>query len=563
VLIAFCIFQAYHTRETTFLKLFTKKNSIDKTPQEFLLTSETMTDSIKKLQSENYLCWTRRNDCTSYFIIHGFNANSNAKWVQQLRDEFFLRHSTSGLINVFTVDWPTSILNVNADEGINLNSYKNDVEVTLPQSVLDLKELTLNLIELKYLQSNESTLFLHCIGHSLGAHFCGLFGKQLSSSMQIKPRRITGLDPAGPLFDRKERTKRLDRGDALFVDIIHTNNFGFGLAKSVGDVDFYPNGGSEQPGCGRSASSSILINLASLLASDLMNNLCNHNRAYELFTSSLNKCKFNAYECYDYSCFLNGNSDYKNSNLMGLDAITKEEPYNYYLETRAAYPFCFETTCTYQKKQGYCAYGKEKKGECYKLNDKSCGTNNRYWCCLERKEKLIEKDLTLVIDTSSRSSEEFQKAINFLASVIKSSEINQESTRLAIIDYSSATTQTRTYLKQDNSQQYLLNVINSIPIDMIGPNTKRPSSPHLIDALKQCQNVYKLENGMRDLSKGIDKQVIFISGDELSKNEQAVQIVKQLGDQGKAYICINLKNFFRIKKQTKFFKRCECSEYFA
>ena len=68
---------------------------------------------------------------------------------------------------------------------------------------------------------------------------------------------------------------------------------------------------------------------------------------------------------------------------------------------------------------------------------------------------------------------------------------------------------------------------------------------------------------MRDLSKGIDKQVIFISGDELSKNEQAVQIVKQLGDQGKAYICINLKHFFRIKKQTKFFKRCECSEYFA
>jgi hypothetical protein len=104
---------------------------------------------------------------------------------------------------------------------------------------------------------------------------------------------------------------------------------------------------------------------------------------------------------------------------------------------------------------------------------------------------------------------------------------------------------------------------NLVAIDMIGPNTKRPSSPHLIDALKQCQNVYKLENGMRDLSKGIDKQVMFISGDELSKNEQAVKIVKQLGDQGKAYICINLKNFFRIKKQTKFFKRCECSEYFA
>ena len=63
LLILFCIFQTYNVEgTTTFLKLFTKKNSTDKTPKEFLLTSKHITDSIKKLESENYLCWTRKND---------------------------------------------------------------------------------------------------------------------------------------------------------------------------------------------------------------------------------------------------------------------------------------------------------------------------------------------------------------------------------------------------------------------------------------------------------------------------------------------------------------------
>ena len=50
---------------------------------------------------------------------------------------FFKRHSSSGLKNVFTVDWPTSS---------NIFDYDNDVNVTLPKSVLELKVLTLNLL---------------------------------------------------------------------------------------------------------------------------------------------------------------------------------------------------------------------------------------------------------------------------------------------------------------------------------------------------------------------------------------------------------------------------------
>jgi hypothetical protein len=45
---------------------------------------------------------------------------------------------------------------------------------------------------------------VHCIGHSLGAHTCGHVGKN------IKLNRITGLDPAGPLFGDSNRLRSTD-----------------------------------------------------------------------------------------------------------------------------------------------------------------------------------------------------------------------------------------------------------------------------------------------------------------------------------------------------------------
>ena len=63
----------------------------------------------------------------------------------------------------------------------------------------------------------------------------------------------TGLDPAGPTFDTAGTKGRLYKGDADFIDVIHSNSadhyFLMGIGKISGDVDFYPNGGGVQPGC--------------------------------------------------------------------------------------------------------------------------------------------------------------------------------------------------------------------------------------------------------------------------------------------------------------------------
>jgi hypothetical protein len=89
---------------------------------------------------------------------------------------------------------------------------------------------------------------LHCIGHSLGAHTCGLFGKYLRDKQKITLTRISGLDPAGPCFEKSDETNRLDKSDAVYVDVIHTSRL-FGILKSIGHIDFYPNAGSKQPDC--------------------------------------------------------------------------------------------------------------------------------------------------------------------------------------------------------------------------------------------------------------------------------------------------------------------------
>lgn len=83
-------------------------------------------------------------------------------------------------------------------------------------------------------------------GHSLGAHAAGFTGKKLRRGrIQV----IVGLDPSGPGFWFSGPSKRLDRTDANYVEVIHTNAGILGMTTAIGTSDFYVNGGSLQPGC--------------------------------------------------------------------------------------------------------------------------------------------------------------------------------------------------------------------------------------------------------------------------------------------------------------------------
>lgn len=87
---------------------------------------------------------------------------------------------------------------------------------------------------------------IHCTGHSLGAHVCGFSGKGVTSGTIA---RITGLDPSEAEFDVTNPEGRLNSTDADYVDVIHTSA-GTGYIDAIGQVDYFPNSGDDQPGCG-------------------------------------------------------------------------------------------------------------------------------------------------------------------------------------------------------------------------------------------------------------------------------------------------------------------------
>ncbi|KAJ2945741.1 hypothetical protein O0L34_g584 [Tuta absoluta] len=135
---------------------------------------------------------------------------------------------------------------------------------------------------------------LHVIGFSLGAEAAGFGGKELRSR-GITLGRITGLDPAFPGYSLTNSEGHLSRGDAAFVDVIHTNPGIFGFPQPIGDVDFYPNGPSWiQPGC-------WINQLIMNNELDLVNG-CSHNRAWRLYAESISNPRgFPATLCRDWS----------------------------------------------------------------------------------------------------------------------------------------------------------------------------------------------------------------------------------------------------------------------
>lgn len=112
---------------------------------------------------------------------------------------------------------------------------------------------------------------VHLIGFSLGAHVAGIAGKSVQKHLNRKLERITALDPARPCFSRPSQY-RLDKGDAKFVQVLHTSAGVLGLEVPLGHMDVYANGVlTKQPEC-----SDRSISLE-----------CDHAQAWKLFSASV------------------------------------------------------------------------------------------------------------------------------------------------------------------------------------------------------------------------------------------------------------------------------------
>ncbi|XP_050832444.1 pancreatic lipase-related protein 2-like isoform X4 [Serinus canaria] len=270
-----------------------------------------------------------RADRKTRFIIHGHLAGADLPWITSICR--FMFHSED--VNCILTDWRGGSSGLYTDAVNNVRIVGAELEYLV------------NFLEKEY---GYSPANIHFIGHSLGAHVAGEAGRR-------KPGigRITGLDPAGPLFQYTPTMVRLDPSDAKFVDIIHTHaghlffDFAPGILQTCGHLDFYPNGGKKMPGCKQ-----LRVPPATRDINDLMRAYrsfgCGHKRSLRYYAESIiTPNGFVGYQCDTYREFVLGDCfpcPEEGCPLMGHYADkflhkTEKEEQKVYLNTGPSPPY--------------------------------------------------------------------------------------------------------------------------------------------------------------------------------------------------------------------------------
>uniref|UniRef100_A0A665URH2 Lipase, member Ib n=1 Tax=Echeneis naucrates TaxID=173247 RepID=A0A665URH2_ECHNA len=201
------------------------------------------------------------------FVIHGYRPTGAPPiWIDHIVHLLAEQED----MNVIVVDWNKGAANLNYFTAV---TYTREAARNLTGFIMTMEE------------EGAALSSLHLIGVSLGAHLAGFVGANLKG----KIGRITGLDPAGPMFTSTTPEERLDPSDAMFVDVLHTD---MDCEGAHGHIDFYANGGVDQPGCPKTIFSYFV---------------CDHQRSVFLFLCALNRtCSLTGYPCSSYGDFLDG-----------------------------------------------------------------------------------------------------------------------------------------------------------------------------------------------------------------------------------------------------------------
>ncbi|XP_034241107.1 pancreatic triacylglycerol lipase-like [Thrips palmi] len=216
-------------------------------------------------------------------IIHGFLSHQGPSSGGDVLKNAFLAVQDC---NVITVDW----------SGADPREYSSAVKLAVPRVANEVAEL-IRMIHGLGGDLND----VHVLGHSLGAQMAGM-----AASLTLGPAgagRVTGLDPAGPLFEGRDPSQRLDPTDAAFVDVVHTDGGQLGYSAPLGHADFFPDSGKHpQPGCGK----------------DVVG-LCSHCLVYDLMIDAILRPGSDVYRsCSSWQSYKNGECGQGDNAVMGI-----------------------------------------------------------------------------------------------------------------------------------------------------------------------------------------------------------------------------------------------------
>ncbi|XP_004535359.1 vitellogenin-1 [Ceratitis capitata] len=229
---------------------------------------------------------------------------------------------TTTVNNSDTIDVLAKAYNCRGDVNFVAVDVANFVDTLYTWSALNTDEIGASIAEgLELLTEVVPLHNIHLIGHSLGAHIVGAAGRYFSYRTGKLIPRITGLDPAKPCFNEGHSLSGLLRGDADFIDVIHSNPGVLGKREPMGDVDFYPGGLDPLPnGC--------------------LHVVCAHARAWEYYAESVypgNELNFMGKRCSSLTKLLESKCPGPEF-PMGY-ATPHNIKGNYFLEVNSASPY--------------------------------------------------------------------------------------------------------------------------------------------------------------------------------------------------------------------------------
>jgi len=250
------------------------------------------------------------------FVVHGFGNDGKHEGLSKVKDRLLWDDEYDSVISV---DWAKGATSPwYTDASLNTQVVGRQVAVLIDK-LRTHRSIDVNTV--------------HLIGYSLGAQIVGFAGKWSQEAYNYNLGRVTALDAAAPLFESYDC--HVEATDANFVDSIHTSSGTniltgeLGFTKPVGDIDFYPNGGKSQPGCG------IFSGIT-----------CNHGRSVLFFEASISEhkrclAKFRSTRCASWNDYNNGRCNTNRAvSQMGFHSDTFTGSGTHYLKTGSNFPFC-------------------------------------------------------------------------------------------------------------------------------------------------------------------------------------------------------------------------------
>ncbi|XP_072937188.1 pancreatic lipase-related protein 2-like [Epargyreus clarus] len=226
-------------------------------------------------------------------IVHGLAANGNSQINSMLTSAWL----TVGDVNVIVVDW----------RRLAGSNY-----ATATNGAVDVGRAIGNFVSWLISTAGGNWNDVHFTGVGIGAQIAAIAGRLANR----RPRRITALNPISPMWQNNANAIR--RTDGGYVEVIHTDNTITNTPLS-GHVDFFPNGGRNQPGCGNTA--------------------CSQSRSYHLFASTIRTNHLIGRQCFSLADAQNIRCSGSIMLHMGNGIISKNSFGIFGLTTGGSWPF--------------------------------------------------------------------------------------------------------------------------------------------------------------------------------------------------------------------------------